>query len=124
MTGWNRITQRRVSIAASCIVGVIEIRNFGVSAGLHLDPGWIVLFLLLCRRIPCNAECAADALAMADLVRTLSTIATEIQSTEDAHRIYDLNVQLSELGAPLSRNDSEALYGTFPVCTTLILMPI
>ena len=49
---------------------------------------------------------------MDNLPSLLEVIATELPSCQDAHRIYDLNVQLAHLGASLSSNDSDALYGS------------
>jgi hypothetical protein len=55
-----------------------------------------------------------DLRKMDDLPTILATITTELPSTEDAHRIYDLNVQLSDLGASLSLNDPETMYAQPP----------
>lgn len=49
---------------------------------------------------------------MDTLPALLETIAAELPSCQDAHRIYALDVQLADLGASLSRNDPDARYGS------------
>lgn len=43
------------------------------------------------------------------LLKALKSIAADVKSSQDAEVIYELNVQLAEIGSHLSQNDEDAM---------------